>query len=101
MPATCVAWNELSGSNGRDAYFHDGDGGTNVRCTITFGVAAAVCPFGRPAGYEKPLESKNGWDASIPSSMIPIFMPFPAVENDGSPHSLSAPITNGLRSSSV
>src|ERR1700750_2230706 len=94
MPATCVAWKELSGSNGTFAYFHDVDGGVNVRCTITFGVVYFVSPFGNPAGYGNPLGLKYGWVACSPSSMIPIFMPLPAVAKFG-PHSLSAPICCG------
>ena len=42
MPATWVAWNELSGSKGTLAYFQAGDGGAKVRCTITFGVVYFV-----------------------------------------------------------
>src|SRR5436190_20816662 len=100
MPATCVAWNELSGSNGRDAYFQVVDGGANARCTITFGVANCVCPFGNPGGYANPLASKNACVASTPSSMIPILIPLPAVAKVD-PHSLSAPMTCGLRLSSA
>src|SRR4051812_32156001 len=94
IPATWVAWNEPVGSNGVDAYFHVGDGGVNVRWTITFGVANCVCPFGKPGGYWNPFELKYGWPASTPSSMIPIFIPLPAVSKLG-PHSLSAPICCG------
>src|SRR6478672_9093166 len=94
IPATCVAWNELDGSNGLAAYFHVGDGGVNVRCTITFGVASCVCPFGNPGGYWKALELKYGCSAWTPSSMIPIFIPLPAVSKLG-PHSLSAPTCCG------
>ena len=50
MPATWVAWKEPVGSNGVDAYFHVGDGGANVRCTITFGVVSWSAPSGTRAG---------------------------------------------------
>ena len=50
MPATWVAWYEPVGSNGVDAYFQVGDGGANVRCTITFGVAGASALSGSRAG---------------------------------------------------
>src|SRR3954453_8890900 len=86
MPATCVAWNDSAGSNGSDAFLYDGDGGGNARCTITFGVADCVWPFGNPAGYTNPLGLKYGLDASTPSSMIPIFIPWPDVSK-AAPHS--------------
>src|SRR5437763_437453 len=79
MPATCVAWNDSVGSNGLFANFHVGDGGANARCTITFRVANCVCPFGKPGGYWNPLGLKYGFEASIPSSITAIFIPFPAV----------------------
>ena len=41
-----------------------------MRCTITFGVVYFVWPFGKPAGYWKPLGLKYGFVASSPSSMI-------------------------------
>ena len=50
MPATCVAWPESSGSNGRFAYFHAAPGGGNARATITFVVVNGSCPFGKPSG---------------------------------------------------
>ena len=49
-----------SGRTALAAYFHVGDGGVNVRCTITFGVASCVWPFGNPGGYWKPLGLKYG-----------------------------------------
>src|SRR5437899_3642216 len=94
MPATCVAWNDSVGSNGVFAYFQVGDGGANVRCTITFGVVCCVWPFGKPAGYWKPFGSKYGFVASRPSSITAIFMPLPADANVA-PQSLSAPICSG------
>src|SRR5437868_4176758 len=94
MPATCVAWNDAVGSKGVVAYFHVGEGGGNVRCTITFGVVYCVCPLGNPGGYWKPAGLKYGCAASTPSSMIPIFIPLPAVSRLG-PQSLSAPICCG------
>jgi hypothetical protein len=42
-----------------------------------------------------PDGEKNGCVWSIPSSMIPIFMPSPAVESVG-PQTCGAPITAGL-----
>ena len=39
-----------SGRTGVFAYFQVGDGGANVRCTITFGVVYCVWPFGKPGG---------------------------------------------------
>ena len=60
MPATWVAWKELTGSKGTFAYFHLGDGGANVRYTITFGVVYWVCPFGKPGGYANPFGLKYG-----------------------------------------
>ena len=75
MPATCVPCSLNSGSNGRSAYFHCGEGGANARATITFDVVNATLPFGKPAGIVKPTGEKNGCVWSTPSSMIPIFMP--------------------------
>src|SRR5215470_5744842 len=96
MPATCVAWNDCVGSKGVVAYLYVGEGGANARCTITFGVARSVRPFGKPAGYVKPAGLKYGCEASTPSSMIPILTPLPAVASAG-PQSLSAPISSGER----
>ena len=50
IPPTCVPWNEFCGSTGAEAYLYDGDGGGKLRCTITFGVADCVRPFGNPGG---------------------------------------------------
>jgi hypothetical protein len=46
IPATCVPWDECSGSKGFEACFHCGRAGGNARATITFAVAYAVWPFG-------------------------------------------------------
>src|SRR2546430_3816989 len=94
MPATWVAWNDVVGSNGVFANFQAGEGGANVRWTITFGVVNCVCPFGKPGGYWNPLGLKYGLLASSPSSITAIFIPLPAVANVG-PQSLSAPICSG------
>jgi hypothetical protein len=50
MPATCVPWNDSTGSNGVFAYFEKGDAGAKVRWTITLGVVNCFWPFGNPAG---------------------------------------------------
>ena len=42
MPATWVAWPELSGSKGALAYFHSAPGGAKARATITFAVVNAA-----------------------------------------------------------
>ncbi len=47
-------------------------------------------------GYVKPAGLKNGWVWSMPSSMIPIFMPWPAVARS-EPQSAVAPISCGVR----
>src|SRR5579885_2860819 len=94
MPATCVACSELTGSYGVDAYFHVSPAGANARATITFGVVYDVFPFGKPAGYVKPVGSKYGCVWSRPSSMIPIRMPCPAVARDA-PQSEGAPMSCG------
>ena len=96
IPATCVAWKENCGSNGVLPYFHVSLAGANARATITFGVVKAVFPLGKPAGYAKPVGSKYGCVWSIPSSMIPIFMPCPAVASVG-PQMVVAPISCGGR----
>src|SRR3979411_1455740 len=79
IPATFVACSELVGSKGVFAYFQWFDAGENVFARIPFGVVCAVCPFGKPAGYAKLVGSKKRWVWSRPSSMIPIFIPLPAV----------------------
>ncbi len=43
-----------------------------------------------------PAGEKNGWVASMPSSMIPILIPWPAVASVG-PQTCGAPIVCGLR----
>ena len=50
IPATCVPWEECSGSNGLAACFQTGRAGGNARATITFAVVYAVWPLGKPAG---------------------------------------------------
>src|SRR6185503_9707664 len=98
IPATCVLCSLFSGSNGRLAYFHFGEGGANARATITFAVVNVVSPFGYPAGIVKPAGERNGCVWSTPSSMTPIFIPWPAVVRVG-PQSAGAPINCGERSS--
>src|SRR3954447_5746580 len=98
MPATCVPCSLFSGSNGRPAYFHFGDGGANARATLTLEVVKAVSPFGYPTGMAKPAGERNGCVWSTPSSMTPIFIPWPAVASVG-PHSAGAPISCGERAS--
>ena len=56
-----------------------------------------VTPILRPGDF---FREKNGWVWSIPSSMMPIFIPWPADESWG-PHSAGAPIRPGLRSSAA
>src|SRR5436190_14278483 len=95
IPATWVAWSENFGSNGLLAYCHFGDRGANARATITFPVVYARLPFGKLGGGVKPAAPKNGCDWSTPSSMIPILMPFPAVDREG-PHNVGAPMSAGV-----
>ena len=80
-----------SGRTARPAYVWSGAGGENARATITLALVNCVCPFGKPAGIAYPVGSKYLCVASMPSSMIPIFIPLPAVSSVG-PQSLSAPI---------
>jgi hypothetical protein len=87
------------GSNGSEALRGRGDGAGNERATITFAVVYAVWPLGNPGGIAYPVGSKNGWRWSMPSSMIAIFMPCPAVLSAG-PQSVGAPMAAGLRSRS-
>src|SRR6266480_7762949 len=75
IPATCVACSELTGSNGREAYFQDSPGGGNARATITFAVVKALFPLGKPLGIVKPAGLKKACAWSTPSSMIPILIP--------------------------
>src|SRR5258708_6737843 len=98
IPATCVPCSEFSGSNGVFAYFHVGLAGANARATITFAVVNDVFPFGNPAGIVKPAGSRNGCVWSTPSSMTPIFIPWPAVASVG-PQGAGATISWGVRSS--
>src|SRR5258706_8071481 len=95
MPATLVACSEFCGSNGVFAYFHAGFAGAKARATITFGDVNAVFPLGKPAGYEKPGGPKNACVLSRPSSMIPIFIPAPAVVSVGPPTG-GAPVPPGV-----
>ena len=87
-------------SNGLDAFFHFGRAGANARATMTFAVVYAVWPFGYPAGMVYPAGEKNGCRWSMPSSMIAIFIPWPAFSSPG-PQSVGAPICGVLRSSWV
>src|SRR6266511_1380295 len=98
MPATCVPCTENWGSNGRLAYRQVAPGGANARAAITFAVVNDVFPFGYPAGIVNPVGSKKGCVWSTPSSITPIFIPCPAVENVG-PQRVGAPINCGVRSS--
>ncbi len=92
MPATCVPWNDELGSTARrPAAPERGPGKTFA--TITFGVVHFGEPFGKPAGYEKPVGSKNGFDWSMPSSTTPILMPVPSAPVVR--WRTSAPITDG------
>jgi hypothetical protein len=50
IPATCVAWSELSGSKARLAYFHFGVRGAKARATITFALVRLFWPLGKPRG---------------------------------------------------
>src|SRR6266536_488549 len=97
MPETWVPCSLYSGSNGRFAYFHCGDGGGNARATITLAVVKPTSPFGKPAGMVKPTGERNGCVWSTPSSMIPIFIPWPAFASVG-PQTVGAPISCGVRS---
>jgi hypothetical protein len=87
-------------SKGVFAYFHFGLRGANARATITFALVYAFCPFGKPRGMRYPLARKYGWVLSRPSSMIPIFTPFPAEFRVG-PQSAGAPMKAGVDERSV
>src|SRR2546430_16778029 len=100
MPATCVACSELTGSNGREAYFQVAPGGGNVRAAITFAVVNALLPLGKPLGIEKPAGLKNGGAWATPSSMIPILLPRPSVARVGA-RSAGALISGALPPSHV
>jgi len=76
IPATCVAWKDALRSIGRRPRCPEFGPG-NARATITLGVVNFSCPFGKPAGYEKPVELRKGFVASTPSSTMPIFIPSP------------------------
>ena len=100
MPATCVPWSStsLTPTNGSVSSDPVAPGREKTRATITFGVVYAVFPFGNSGGYEKPAGAKKGCVWSMPWSMMPIFMPFPAVCRSG-PQSCVAPMSFGVRSS--
>src|SRR3954451_10216367 len=100
MPATWVAWSELTGSNGVRAYLYVFAAGANARATITFGVVYAVLPFGKPVGYERPVGVKKTCVWSRPSSITPILIPWPEVASVG-PQTWGAPISCGVRSRSA
>src|SRR5690348_16398064 len=95
MPATCVPWNDESGSTARrpgaPAF-----GPGNTFATITFGVVHCVAPFGKPAGYVNPAGLKNGFDWSMPSSTTAILIPVPSA--DVVRRRTSAPMIDGERS---
>ena len=96
IPATCVPWNDESGSTARrpgSPAFGPG----NTFATITFGVVHFVAPLGKPAGYEKPAGLKNGFDWSMPSSTTAILIPVPSAEVVR--RRTSAPMIDGERSS--
>ncbi len=63
--------------------------------TITFALVKARWPFGKPRGIRYPRARKNGCVRSSPSSMIPIFTPFPAEVSLG-PQSAGAPMKPGV-----
>ena len=62
---------------------------------MTLLVVKFVFPLGKPGGMLNPAGEKNGWVWLTPSSMIPIFIPLPAVARFG-PHSAVAPISCGV-----
>ena len=95
MPATCVPWNDDSGSTGSFPGL-PAPGPGNVRATITFGVVEPATPLGKPAGYAKPAGAKNGFVWSTPSSTIAILIPVPSAPVDC--RSTSAPTIDGERS---
>ena len=95
IPATWVACSEFSGSKGRRANFHFGERGAKARATITFASVKRLFPFGKPRGIRYPRALKYGWTRSTPSSMIPIFTPWPALESRG-PQSAGAPMKLGV-----
>src|SRR5437016_14467454 len=76
IPATCVAWKDALRSIGRRPRCPEFGPG-NARATITLGVVNFSCPFGKPAGYEKPVELRKGFVAATPSSTMPIFIASP------------------------
>src|ERR687887_2862326 len=98
IPATCVPWNDAFRSTGSVPARPDAGPG-NERATITFGDVKFVFPFGKPAGYEKPVAERNGFVGSTPSSTMPILMPSPFAPVVAC--STSAPITAGLRFVSI
>src|SRR3954469_21473961 len=99
IPATCVPCSDCAGSNGSAAGGWVECGGGKARATITFAVVKLAWPLGKPAGIVKADGSKNGCRWSTPSSMTPIFMPWPAVESVG-PQTCCAPTTTTLGSTS-
>src|SRR6478735_11326474 len=97
IPATCVPWLESSGLNASRALGEVTPLGANTRATITFAVVNRSWPFGKPEGIVYPDGSKYGWLGSTPESMIPIFMPWPALSRVG-PQRPGAPIWAALDS---
>ena len=60
---------------------------------MTLLVVNFVFPLGKPGGMLNPAGEKNGWVWLTPSSMIPIFIPLPAVQVR--PPQRVAPISGG------
>jgi hypothetical protein len=89
-----VPWNDARGSTAsRPPAPEFGPG--NTRATITFGDVHFRPPRGNPAGYEKPVPSKNAFVESTPSSTTPILIPVPSAPMTR--WSTSAPIRDGAR----
>ena len=88
-----MAWNDALRSIGsRPARPEPGPG--YARATITFGVVHLRPPFGNPVGYDIPVEARNGFVSSTPSSTIPIFIPSPRAPVEA--QNPVAPISPGL-----
>src|SRR4051794_24933414 len=83
IPEACVAWAELMVPHGIRPVLYVFAAGANARATIAFGVVYAVLPFGKPAGYEKPVGVKKSCVWSRPSSITPILIPWPEVASVG------------------
>src|ERR1051325_698844 len=92
IPATCVPCTELTGADGSFASLLLGLAGGNERATITFALVYAAFPLGKPVGIGYPAGEKNVCRQSIPSSTIPILIPWPALSRFG-PQTCGAPTT--------